>query len=170
MVHRHTHGPRRHIPLVAWLILHSRVLPLGGVCRIFCLLPLPSSNYSCFRIMSSYWSGISVLFNFHRREFTLCTLPAQLLGNSGQFPFQGCPVSYRPSGLLISCSLNSSWTLLWWVDGSSSSPRTSTAQSRLWLTVEFTARYALPRSTKNVYALLLDLLYIRPVNDHYPPF
>ena len=61
MAHRHTHGPRRHIPLVAWLILHSRVLPLGGHVEFFtcylrwCLLNLgrPSMRFRTFKFTNS---------------------------------------------------------------------------------------------------------------------
>lgn len=63
----------------------------------------PSS--SCSLITASYSSSRSVFLSFRTRVFNLRKLPSLLFGKGGQFPFQGSPVSYHPSGERTNCIL-----------------------------------------------------------------
>ena len=64
----------------------------------------PSS--SCSLITASYSSSRSVFLSFRTRVFNLRKLPSLLFGKGGQFPFQGSPVLYHPSGERTNCSLS----------------------------------------------------------------
>ena len=66
----------------------------------------PSS--SCSLITASYSSSRSVFLSFRTRVFNLRKLPSLLFGKGGQFPFQGSPVLYHPSGERTNCSLKPS--------------------------------------------------------------
>ena len=66
----------------------------------------PSS--SCSLITASNSSSGSVFLSFRTRVFNLRKLPSLLFGKGGQFPFQGSPVLYHPSGERTNCSLSSS--------------------------------------------------------------
>lgn len=66
----------------------------------------PSSR--CSLITASYSSSRSVFLSFRTRVFNLRKLPSLLFGKGGQFPFQGSPVLYHPSGERTNCSLKPS--------------------------------------------------------------
>ena len=84
-----------------WSRKNSLPVTLAGACST-----TPFS--SCSLITASYLSSRSVFLSFRTRAFNPCKLPSRLSGKGGQFPFQGSPVSYHPSGEQTNCSLNAS--------------------------------------------------------------